>query len=116
MGFLSWAAIFLVAFLIFKLAGAFSLKGRTISHALEALRKNVHVVPDDSKEYFPTTSIMKATLRTSYDLAGIDKAETKESTEQASMLLDFVGRMFEEDSHPHMAQWCFSSRDSLQSN
>ncbi|MCP5163336.1 MAG: hypothetical protein H6999_10200 [Hahellaceae bacterium] len=95
-----------------------SFESKTINIAMEALQKNVHVVPESSTEYFPPPEIIKATLKSNFfpeqSKRSLQRDYGVAKPEYAAYhLLDLVGRLFLQEMKPDMGAWFMAAKDSL---
>ena len=119
MGIVGYIAAAVVTLLIIRsLTAANTFKSRTLRLAFEALRKNIDAFPEDSTEYFPPRSVIKATLAESFDFINpgqtlLRRYSTVTPELAAYHILDYVGHLFDNE-RPNMASWCFAAKDSLE--
>ena len=93
-------------------------RARTLNAAMKALQRTVDTVPEGSTEYFPSVSEVKATLRQHYNETNIT-ANVKKHTGTtspdvvATHLLDYVGRLFQQNGKYHIGSWFIAASDSF---
>lgn len=95
-----------------------SFKSKTIKIAMEALRKTMDSVPENSGEYFPPPAVMKATLNENFfpeqSKASLQRDYGVAKPEYAAYhLLDYLAHLFQQHSKKDMATWCGAARDTL---
>lgn len=89
-----------------------SFESKTIKIAMNALAETTNMVPQNSTEYFPSQPEMKATLKANFFpeqmKASLKRDYGVAKPENAAYhLLDIVGHLFDQNSKPDMAGWCF---------
>lgn len=111
------AAIAIVIFFVFSS----SFESKTLRIAMHALQVTMNKVPENSAEYFPPPSVMKAILKSNFSpeqaKASLQRDYGQAKPESAAYhLLDFVGHLFMQNSKPDMGSWCLAARDSLEAH
>ena len=116
---MEFALIVIVAVIVLAfLMVASSFEPRTIRIAMNALKDTVDTFPEDSSEYFPPPTIVKATLQQNFFPQQMKMSLQRDygvarPEDAAYHLLDIVGHLFKSNSNPHMAAWFLAARDSL---